>query len=507
MNLSNSIICFQEHLPPDEPEDSKLKVEFRTQIERLRSKLQQIAGVDALNRFDEQRRIRPCQPPLASSSSPFGGGPSSSAYAALPGRMSNEQLAHELLMDPTFQLDESGGCSTENPVFHRIRESFHQAFWDSLVDDLKLETPCYVRVLRVLGEIRDGINDLAGSREAGNIAEAVDLDYIKKQAEEGLYTWSSCKSLIAAVVSVVQRVQAPKRDEETKAKWKETSDLMSEASSSEEQPRAFCKALEFLLDRVNAMRIDAANARLRLIAPVIMDHGIDYERGKFQDKLNEGSITLDNTKAWIHTTVASFATLDAQALDRLLEGRDFIEVHCDAVMSLLDGDTGVKPVIPETLSMDAHRLQAIRKELEYIATATTAIAAMNSEVKPPAEVIRRVSDIFSSPDATMTDAVERVIDNELHIAEGLRAKVRDTVVRCIEPANPVRKLIHSRLRKALRAMVLNGAPVPGNLSMLLPRIQQMAAKLSKLCSVNRTVHLPTYNQLIRESAMAVRSGA
>ena len=40
--------------------------------------------------------------------------------------MTNEQLAHELLLDSKFQLDESGGCSVENPVFHRIRESFHQ---------------------------------------------------------------------------------------------------------------------------------------------------------------------------------------------------------------------------------------------------------------------------------------------------------------------------------------------------------------------------------------------
>ena len=40
--------------------------------------------------------------------------------------MTNEALAHELLWDPLFQLDESGGCSIENPVFHRIRESFHQ---------------------------------------------------------------------------------------------------------------------------------------------------------------------------------------------------------------------------------------------------------------------------------------------------------------------------------------------------------------------------------------------
>jgi len=30
------------------------------------------------------------------------------------------------------------------------------------------------------------------------------------------------------------------------------------------------------------MRVDAANARLRIIAPIVRDHGIDYERGKFQ---------------------------------------------------------------------------------------------------------------------------------------------------------------------------------------------------------------------------------
>jgi hypothetical protein len=36
--------------------------------------------------------------------------------------------------------------------------------------------------------------------------------------------------------------------------------------------------------------------RLRLISPVIKDHGIDYERGKFQDKLDDGSLTLERAE-------------------------------------------------------------------------------------------------------------------------------------------------------------------------------------------------------------------
>ena len=44
-----------EHLPPDEPEYSKMKKEFNTIIPRLRSKLKQIAGISMLNAFDEER--------------------------------------------------------------------------------------------------------------------------------------------------------------------------------------------------------------------------------------------------------------------------------------------------------------------------------------------------------------------------------------------------------------------------------------------------------------------
>ena len=239
----------EEHLPPDEPDDSRLKIEFRTQIERLRSKLQQIAGPAVLRQFDADRKDRI---PIA----PVSG---SNTYATLPGRMTNEQLAHELLYDPSFQLDDAGSCSAENPVFHRIRESFHQAFWDSLADDLKLATPCYVRVLRVLSEIRDAIVDIAGSRESDAIKEIIDIEFIKTQAELGAFGWDSCKHLVGGVVSVIQRVQAPHRDTETREKWMVVGSSMLNPDIS--QAGVFCKALEFLLDRVNALRIDAANTR------------------------------------------------------------------------------------------------------------------------------------------------------------------------------------------------------------------------------------------------------
>ena len=50
--LSAALYLAQEEVPPDEQEDSKISMELRTQIKRLRSKLEQIAGAAALAKFD-----------------------------------------------------------------------------------------------------------------------------------------------------------------------------------------------------------------------------------------------------------------------------------------------------------------------------------------------------------------------------------------------------------------------------------------------------------------------
>jgi hypothetical protein len=74
------------------------------------------------------------------------------------------------------------------------------------VDDLILTPPCYVRALRVLGEIRDGISDLGGSRV--NAEELIDVRFIGEQAQAGAFTWDNCRALACRVVAQIQRMQA-----------------------------------------------------------------------------------------------------------------------------------------------------------------------------------------------------------------------------------------------------------------------------------------------------------
>ena len=491
-----------EHLPPDEPEDSKLNVEFRTQIERLRTKLQQIAGADALRAFDEERAKDPMF--AAGGGGGGNGGGAGSAYAALPGRMTNEQLAHELLLDPKFQLDESGGCSVENPAFHRIRESFHRAFWDSLVDDLKLDAPCYVRVLRVLSEIRDGVADIAGGRAAADISEVIDLDFIKHQAEAGLYGWDSCRKLFACVVAVIQSVQLPKRDSETANKWRELNAEM-DGVDMEGRPRALCHGLEFLLDRVNAMRIDAANSRLRLISPVVKDHGVEYERDKFQTKLQDGTYTLERTTQWIYATIRREVESNDGLQQQIANGAAsaFLHIHSAAMLALVTDPVTIKgDMCPETLLFDVFRLGSYQHEFRQQTTAA-ALFVTASHMLPAGDALTAISSLVKTEDwAPTVEAIEEILVQK-NKADGAVLKA---LRQCVEPSDSVHKLIGQRLRTLWWTKMRGEQPKSCSfvraVEPLVPRIDKAIAKLNLVAGINRAVHAPIYNVLIRGQVAA-----
>ena len=285
------------HLPDQAEEpNSRLAEDFRKQIQRLRDKLVQIKGLEALNEFDrklEQEGLEGISAAYASDNAVVPAGD----IVAQNIRLSNEQLAHELMYDSSFQLDENGGCG-EDGVLCRIKETFHSAFWNSLVDDMKCSKPCYVRVLRVFAEIRDGLLDLAGSPLDENVKVVLDIDRIRVKLESGEFSFGDWKELGDSVFALIARIQAVKRDEENKEKYGVMKAVM-DSCTPEDIPRVLTDMLKMFLDFVNMMRIDAANARLRLIAPVVRDHGVEFERGKFKDKLRDGILTLERTKVCV----------------------------------------------------------------------------------------------------------------------------------------------------------------------------------------------------------------
>jgi hypothetical protein len=218
-----------------------------------------------------------------------------------------------------------------------------------------------------------------------------------------------------------------------------------------ERPRVFCKSLEFMLDRVNAMRIDAANARLRLIAPVIKDHGVDYERGKFQEKVDDGSLTLERTTAWIRLTLRREVALNAVRIEDLMSGTAgaFVHVHSAAVLSLVcEQKTATTDVSPETLSMDVHRIYLLQREFRNItAAATMMVTAAHSIAGNAADlpVLSKICDILV-PKGKEIDLESLIAEvgataKESSLTEENRNTMLRALVQCSSPTDPVHQLM------------------------------------------------------------------
>ena len=130
--------------------------------------------------------------------------------------------------------------------------------------------------------------------------------------------------------------------------------------------RALCNQLEFLLNWVNVMLIDAANARIRNMACVIMEHCVDYEREKFEEKLKEGTLTLERTTAWISQAITNLKPEDIVGGSRLA----YLTVHTEAVRSLITSPYKLtSDTCQETLLLDMDHLNVLRAKVHSQAMA------------------------------------------------------------------------------------------------------------------------------------------
>ena len=232
----------------------------------------------------------------------------------------------------------------------------------------------------------------------------------------------------------------------------------------------------------------------------------------------------------------------AVQLDELLDGRAqaFIAVHSDAMLALVaDAPRGVLPAegAPETLQMDLVRLNGLRREFDDIATRMAMLAVMrhgigggrsSAAAVGPFEAVATLiaeEDPFQSVSdiSTMLARVQAVLNGraaELSSSAngGGGAEVAESLMRQLRQASTAGDCVNALMVRRLRGMIerimrhgslaaandAGGARVLQIVEPLMWRIQSLATRLMALSNLNRTVHLPTYNQVIGDLARELR---
>jgi hypothetical protein len=515
--IKNALIILyqaEKDIPESDPPDSEIRIEFSKQIKRLREKMVHIAGSNILNEFDIQQNIS-----LTSTST------STSilikkSNCTIPKKITNEQLAHELLLNPNFQLDEQY-ISSKSSYLKQISESFETAFWDSLIDELKLSTPCYTRILSVLKEIRDNICDIIdnSNKKSLNIMKDIDIDYIKQQIECNLYSWDNCIQLINCIINIIYSIQCVEQNNKTKETWEQ---ILSRIHTSilEDKPKFLCEALKFLLYCVNVKRISLANARLRLIAPVIKHHGVSYEQAKFQNKLDNGILTLDRTNDWICKNLQTEVLSHEIDIDTVIQDNktSFIHIHTKALLSLITDSIQINyETCPETLIYDIHHILDFQTKFQEIVIIsiiiiTCAQALTTTQDVVNIQVYEKIIELFINDNEIDIQQTINIIENIL-IESSLTSSNRSALIHNLNDhiisTNIVNKLLTQRMKIFWFKFIINGH-CPDDMQFinpiksLIPRIQQLIPQIENLIIVNRNVHIYTYKKILNDTAIKLK---
>ena len=514
------------------PEEAAgLRATMLTQADSLRGQLLRIAGAEALAKFDlecpELAGASGSGPAMLQGAS--GSGPSMSATSAwLEKPNSNEQLAHELLLDPSYRLpaeaDAEGGMHELD-----VKAVMRRAFWSGVEDDLCRSPPYYGRVLRVLVQVRDGVAAVAPAAIKSAVCELVDEHHIRQQAEHGTYDWRQCVALFSALVEHIGHAQLKERRAETETEWAELRKKM-EATVPAEQPRMLCRGLRFVLWRANVLRTDAGNMRFLRLAPAIAQHGVEYERKKFHEKLRSGALPdqLPSTTAWLRSALSRSA-INHKLLSEVAAGVPAAHraVLADATATLAsEPDQGEKNM-PETLLLDAARLLSYRDFFEraigcskiilairttlagfgFLKTEIDAAAAAIADALLGQEPLRNTAGAaHQATDAVLALCAEACERCRGAAADAVRASMHLSLTAAPDHVDTLlRKRLVRVWKWAAAGAIMTGAPeecgLGAGLDAVAPAVARTAARLGRMAAVNQEVHGALYSQILIKQAV------
>lgn len=503
---SLSALCEAEALLDEtDPESEALREEFRGQRVRLGSKLRLYATSE-----EKIRHVDALLGGVAPTATTGNGMPTFKKWDEL--RVTNEQMAHGILLDPTYSLDATQGGTA---MQRRIRDVFRKSFWESLTDDLRF--PFYGRLFKLFQEIVDGVMKLAeGFKEARDgrvILQVLDLGLIKQEVGNGAFTWETCQQLVANVERIFADLDARfkkallrvgEKVREPDSKWADVKAAMEAAAGAPaEQPGAFCAALKYLVHgRLSDLNFDAANLQMSKVKPTIMFHGVGYERDKFKDKMDAKEVSLERTEAWLLRVVRDEVTSGRVAREDLnpespKQHEAYMAIICSGIAGLMSGDAAPSlRECPETLLLDAEGLVAMHADfLEAVRMLSilelTGKCLTDVKERAPAPLLKKVGErLLAGKDAD--EAVDA-----LYVCEALEvrdfARLRET----LRDDGTVPQMMKDQLRNLLRSFYPpSDCKLPAAAVSIRPRISALFKRLHKVQETNLQVHHAIYNELI-----------
>lgn len=423
----------------------------------------------------------------------------------------NMVLAHEIAVDNNFRIEKVDPL--DNSLEKTVEVMIHRAFWDILESQLNESPTNYKQSLVLLKEIKENVLSLLlpqHTRLQQEIEEILDLDLIRQQAENGILDFQRYAQYI---LSVCARLCAPIRDDKIR-------DLT--------QIREIVPLFKGIFELLDQMKLDMANFHIQQLRPHIQLKSIQYERQKFQQFLdNQSKLSsldgLEYTKLWLKRNFESL-DLENETNCKIITNKILI----NAYLELLVWDHNKQDSYPETLLLDATRINTIKAKVLKLTLIGSVFLVTYATVGPSIQGLQEFKDKLKEHLIVLisdksSDYSEEELKSQM---TSVSLQVKEEVKTCLEKHgfipldatkdqslqtqiidiscgdNRLRKVIERRILEFIERVVSSptAAPmqIPTGLTAVKQELTQIGGQFVRIVAHNRAVFSQYYANIISD---------
>ncbi|KAJ6342852.1 hypothetical protein OIU78_010716 [Salix suchowensis] len=215
------------------------------------------------------------------------------------------------LVRAACQLELTPGGSNDIKAIQKqakVRETMEAAFWDRVMESVKQDEPKYDWVVQLVGEVRDGIQELAPESWKHEIVEAIDLDLLSQVLKSGNLDIDYCGKILEFALVTLQRLSSPAQGDEMKALHQKLLKELAETCQTQDELKhphiaAMIMGLRSVLEQIQALKQEISKVRIRMMEPLLTGPaGLDYLRKAFANHYEcdlDACISLPLTMQWL----------------------------------------------------------------------------------------------------------------------------------------------------------------------------------------------------------------
>lgn len=212
-------------------------------------------------------------------------------------KLSSEQLAHEIILDPNFQFNTDGSCRYTDPRTLADTKKAIEIFFHDVQHEYLQHPPSYAITMKTLSHLKDDLLDLA--KETGMsvaLLPTLDLDVQLLQLQEHDTLFFVDRTVDTVIIQRFIDLLLNLSSTTHKPVFQKELDLVLKTPDTPANKHVLLvDILKFCIKSVMTIRIEAANTRVRTVYRLLGAEGVKYEINKFNEKLTQQTLTLEKT--------------------------------------------------------------------------------------------------------------------------------------------------------------------------------------------------------------------